>query len=66
MAVRKRASKTRKKLDPDAKRDFKGLTVHMNEYEYTRLIQAAKAADRKPVDFMRQAVKRAVIQEIGD
>ncbi len=53
-------------LDPDAPRNFKGLSLHMNEYEYTRLMQAAQSADRRPVDFMRIAVKKAVTSEIGD
>ena len=65
MTVRKRTSKT-KKLDPKAPRKHKSLTVHMNEYEYTRLVQGAESAERGMLDFVRLALRRAIKEEIGD
>ncbi len=59
-------SMARKKLDPKAPRKHKSLTMHMNEYEYTRLVQAAEAAERGMLDFMRLALRKAIKAEIGD
>lgn len=76
MAVKKRAKKSkaeakftrgaRKGLDPKAPRKHKSLTLHMNEYEYTRLQQGAESAERGLLDFMRLALRRAIEAEIGD
>lgn len=57
-------------LDPKAARykrgnpSAKGMTLPMNEYEYTRLIEASARANRKPLDFIRNAVRAAVDQEL--
>ena len=65
MTAKKRTSKA-KRLDPRAPKKYKSLTMHMNEYEYTRLVQGAEAAERGMLDFVRLAVRRAVKAEIGD
>ena len=65
MVVKKRSRKA-KRLDPKAPRKHKSLTMHMNEYEYTRLRQAAEAAERGMLDFLRLALRRAIKAEIGD
>jgi len=76
--VRKRSKKSKaeaaftsgarkvKGLDPKAPKGYKSLTMHMNEYEYTRFIQAAESAERGMLDFLRRALKKAIIEEIGD
>lgn len=57
-------------LDPQAPRykggnpNAKAMTLPMNEYEYTRLIEASRRAGRKPLDFIRNAVRDAVKQEL--
>ena len=56
----------KKRLDPKAARKHKSLTVHMNEYEYTRLRQGAESAERGLLDFVRLALRRAIKEEIGD
>ena len=63
MTAKKRASK---RLDPRAPRKHKSLTVHMNEYEYTRLVQGAESAERGLLDFVRVALRKAIKAEIGD
>ena len=57
-------------LDPKAARykagnaKAKAMTLGFNEYEYARLIEASARANRKPLDFIRNAVKLAVDQEL--
>jgi len=63
MVAKKRS---KKRLDPKAPRKHKSLTMHMNEYEYTRLRQAAESAERGLLDFVRLALRRAIKAEIGD
>jgi len=49
-----------KKLDPKAKRDFKGLRYSMNEYEYDLLSRAAENADLSLTAYLRTSwMKRA-------
>lgn len=55
-----------KGLDPKDPRQYKSLTVKFNEYEYTRLVQGAEAADRGLLDFMRQAIKKHIADLVGD
>ena len=65
----KSAGSTKKKrssLDPKAPKNYKSLTMHMNEFEYTRFIRAAESAERGMLDFLRLALKRAIVAEIGD
>jgi len=76
--VRKRATKSKaeaaftsgakkvKGLDPKAAKGYKSLTLHMNEYEYTRFVQAAESAERGMLDFLRRALRKAITEEIGD
>jgi len=76
--VRKRSKKSKaeaaftsgarkvKGLDPKAPKGYKSLTMHMNEYEYTRFVQAAESAERGMLDFLRRALKKAITEEIGD
>lgn len=51
-------------LDKKAPRNYKSLTVGMNEYEYNQLKLACEAADRGVLDFVRQALKTAVSKEL--
>jgi len=55
-----------KGLDPKAPKLYKSLTLQMNEYEYTRFVQAAESAERGMLDFLRRALKKAITEEIGD
>jgi len=55
-----------KGLDPKAPKNYKSLTLHMNEYEYTRFVQAAESAERGMLDFLRRALKKAISEEIWD
>ena len=55
-----------KGLDPKAVRKYKSVTVKFNEYEYTRVVQGAEAADRGLLDFIRQAIKKHVADLVGD
>jgi len=55
-----------KGLNPKAPRNYKSLTLQMNEHEYTRLVQGAEAADRGLLDFMRQCLKKGIADLIGD
>jgi len=61
-----------KGLDPKAPRNpkdgkpYKSLTIQFNEYEYTRLVQGAEAADRGLLDFVRQSLKKNIADLIGD
>jgi hypothetical protein len=47
-------------LDKKAPRNYKSLTIKMNEYEFNRLKVACDSADRGVLDFVRQAIKSAV------
>ena len=60
------ATRKTKALDPKAAKNFKSLTMHMNEYEYTRFVQAAESAERGLLDFLRLALKRAIVAELDD
>ena len=76
--VRKRTKKSRaetaftggarkvKGLNPKAPRNYKSLTLPLNEHEYTRLVQGAESADRGLLDFMRQCLKKGIAAEVGD
>lgn len=55
-----------KGLDPKAPKLYKSLTLQMNEYEYSRLVQGAALADRGLLDFIRQCLKKGLAEEIGD
>ena len=55
-----------KGLDPKAPKLYKSLTLQMNEYEYTRLVQGAESADRGLLDFIRQCLKKGIAEGIGD
>ena len=52
--------------DPKAARNYKSLTLQMNQYEYERLVQGAALADRGLLDFIRQCLKKGIAEEIGD
>ncbi len=45
-----------KKLDPDAARTFKPVSLPLNEYEFTLLEKAAKKEGRSQKNFLRQAL----------
>ena len=64
--TKKSGTRKSKGLDPTAPRKHKSLTVHMNEYEYSRLVQGAKSAERGLLDFLRLALRKAIKAEIGD
>ena len=53
-------------LDPKAPKNYKSLTMHMNRYEYERFVQAAESAERGMLDFLRLALKRAIVAELDD
>jgi len=61
-----------KGLDPKAPHNpkdgkpYKSITIQFNEYEYVRLLQGAEVADRKLLDFMRQALKKHIADLVGD
>ena len=59
------ADKPAGSLNKKAPRNYKSLTVSMNEYEYTRLKAACESSDRGMLDFVRQALKTAIKKEIG-
>jgi hypothetical protein len=47
---------TPEKLDPDANRDFKGIRVGFNEYEYRILEEASRRTGRSKLNYIRHAV----------
>jgi hypothetical protein len=49
-------SKTKRKLDPKAKHDFKAIRVPFNEYEYAILDEAAPKTGRTKLNFIRWAI----------
>ena len=49
-------TKTTRKLDPTAKRDFKAIRVPFNEYEYSILDEAAPKTGRTKLNFIRWAI----------
>lgn len=44
------------KPDPEANRDFKGIRVGFNEYEYRILEEASRRTGRSKLNFIRHAV----------
>jgi len=52
--------------NPKGGKPYKSITIQFNEYEYTRLLQGAEAADRKLLDFIRQALKKHIADLVGD
>jgi hypothetical protein len=58
------ADKPAGSLNPKAARNYKSLTISMNEYEYTRLKAACDSSDRGMLDFVRQALKVAIKKEL--
>jgi len=53
-------------LDPRAPRNYKSVTLHMNEYEFTQLHRAIAAAERGVLDFMRRSLKKSIADELGE
>lgn len=53
-------------LDPNAPRDYKGIKVGFNEYEFKLLDDAANSAGRSKLNFIRQAIKTAAEKELQD
>ena len=51
-------------LNKKAPRNYKSVTIKMNEYEYSRLKAACESADRGVLDFVRQAIKTSVDKEL--
>lgn len=43
-------------LDPEANRDFKGIRVGFNEYEYRILEEASRRTGRSKLNYIRHAV----------
>lgn len=39
---------------------YKSINIPFTEDDYKRLVEAAALADRKPTDFIKKAIKRAV------
>jgi len=56
----KKPGELRKELNPKAPRNYKSITLKLNQYEYERLAKAAMREDRGTLDFIRQAIKAAV------
>jgi hypothetical protein len=56
-------TKTERKLDPRAKRDFKAIRVPFNEYEYKILDEAAPKTGRTKLNFIRWAILK-LAQEV--
>ena len=54
---------TPSQLDPTAKRDFKRVTVPLNEYEYRALEELAKATGRPKLNALRWAVLKQLENE---
>ena len=59
-------------LDPHAKRtptanpNAKGMTINFNEYEFYRLIEAAKRSHRSKSSFILDATMKAVNELLGE
>ena len=49
-----------KSLDPNAKRDFKGISVGFNEHEFKELTEGCAITGRSKLNFIRQAILKAV------
>lgn len=50
---------------PPRRKPYKAITVPFKtEQEYGQFIAAAKAADRKPTDFLKAAIKHAIRQQL--
>ena len=47
---------TQPKLDPEANRDFNGIRVGFNEYEYRILEEASRRTGRSKLNYIRHAV----------
>lgn len=45
-----------KKLDQNANRDYKAMSVPFNEYEFEQLTKGAKLSGRSKLNFMRYAM----------
>jgi len=58
------ADKPAGRLDKKAPRNYKSLTIKMNEYEFSQLKAACESADRGVLDFVRQAIKTAIGKEV--
>ncbi len=52
----KPAPKPGPKLDPDANRDYKGIRVPFNEYEYRKLELITKKTGRTKLNAIRMAI----------
>jgi len=44
------------KLDPNAKRDFKAISLRLNEYEMLKLEDGCRATGRTKLNFIRYAI----------
>lgn len=44
------------KLNPNAKRDYKAITIPFNEYEYEQLSKGVELSGRTKLNFMRYAM----------
>lgn len=44
------------KLDPNAKRDYKSLGIHFNEFEWTALEKASEKSGRSKLNFLRHSM----------
>ncbi len=53
-------------LDPDAIRNYKQLSVRLNEYEYRLLEKYSKKVRRSIADSMRDALIEKIKDEIDD
>lgn len=45
---------------------FKSINIPFTESDYNRLVEAAAKADRKPTDFIKKAIKRAVDEQLNE
>lgn len=43
---------------------YKNINIPFTEDDYKRLVEAAALADRKPTDFIKKAIKRAVDDQL--
>lgn len=43
---------------------YKSINIPFTEDDYKRLVEAAALADRKPTDFIKKAIKRAVDDQL--
>lgn len=53
-------------LSQRAPRNYKSVTLPMNEHEFTRLRQAIAAEDRGVLDFMRRCLKTGIASALGE